>query len=182
MTCGGKTTLADRVARLLGCSVVHQDHYFLPDNSPRHRRVSGLQVTHNDYDVLTALDMRTLWRDLLATLSAPAPAHPAHRTRFLVVEGFTALNCEAVFRVCKLRYYMTLPYGACRSRRALRLYSPPDVAGYFERCVWPRHLQYRRLLQRPGVTELDGTCPDLVQTVLSDLRALNLPDLPADCT
>lgn len=41
------------------------------------------------------------------------------------------------------RYYFVLEYGECVARRCLRLYEPPDVAGYFESCVWPEHLKYR---------------------------------------
>lgn len=62
--------------------------------------------------------------------------------RFRVVAGrVTSSSLTA-------RYYLVLEYGECFSRRALRLYEPPDVAGYFETCVWPEHLKYRAQVLR----------------------------------
>lgn len=61
VTCGGKTTLARQLLGALApAALLQQDHYFLPDDSPRHVRVPGLE--HNNYDVLSALDMDAMYR------------------------------------------------------------------------------------------------------------------------
>lgn len=61
VTCGGKTTLAQQLLSALTPAVlVQQDKYFLPDDSPRHVPVEGL--AHNNYDILSALDMDAMYR------------------------------------------------------------------------------------------------------------------------
>lgn len=67
VTCGGKTTLANKLKELL-CPVyvIHQDKYFLPDSSSQHVRCPGME--HNNYDILSALDMEQMWRDIVSTI------------------------------------------------------------------------------------------------------------------
>ncbi|XP_026331249.1 nicotinamide riboside kinase 1 isoform X2 [Hyposmocoma kahamanoa] len=156
VTCGGKTTLAQRLlGALTPAALLQQDKYFLPDDSPRHVPVEGL--AHNNYDVLSALDMDAMHSDALAALAgaatAPAPAGARRLLqgkRLLVVEGFSVLNYKPLMELCDLRYYLVLEAGECQARRALRLYEPPDVPGYFERCVWPEHLKYRAEKKTPA--------------------------------
>lgn len=61
VTCGGKTTLAQQLmSALTPAALLQQDKYFLPDDSPRHVAIEGL--AHNNYDVLSALDMDAMYR------------------------------------------------------------------------------------------------------------------------
>ncbi|XP_060807687.1 nicotinamide riboside kinase 1 isoform X2 [Amyelois transitella] len=183
VTCGGKTTLANKLKEsLVPVYVFHQDKYFYPDDSPNHIKCVGLE--HNNYDILSALDMEKMMQDVLDTLNGKDKSHASNVVKskgkkeikgkkFLIVEGFTALNYKPILDICNLRYYFILEYAACASRRALRLYSPPDVAGYFDGCVWPAHLRYRAEIEKDRrVILLDGTRPDVFETVMNDVTAL----------
>ncbi|XP_032522120.2 nicotinamide riboside kinase 2 [Danaus plexippus] len=181
VTCGGKTTLADKLKEALHpVYVFHQDRYFYSDDSPKHVRCEGLD--HNNYDILSALDMDAMYRDVIGTMrgaerahsqggrAAPGKLHVPGK-KFLVIEGFTVLNYTPLMDICDYRYYLVLEYGECFSRRALRLYEPPDVAGYFETCVWPEHLKYRAQIERdPRVTILEGAGSDPFYVVMADLK------------
>lgn len=112
VTCGGKTTLANRLRDALSPAYIfHQDKYFYPDDSPLHRRCRGLD--HNNYDTLSSLDMGAMQRDLLAALEGDSTYHARnHRgegtfrvegKKFLVVEGFTVLNYPPIVELCDLR-------------------------------------------------------------------------------
>ncbi|XP_052749466.1 nicotinamide riboside kinase 1 [Galleria mellonella] len=188
VTCGGKTTLANRLKNVLRpVYVFHQDKYFYPDDSPKHVRCEGME--HNNYDILSALDMETMYDDIIQTLSGRDKSHgssveretgklEAKGKKFLIVEGFTVMNYKPILELCNLRYYFVLEYGECVSRRCLRLYDPPDVAGYFERCVWPEHLKYRaQIEQDKRVQILDGTRPDIYDVVIADLNTLGLTEI-----
>lgn len=110
VTCGGKTTLANKLKNALTpVYVFHQDKYFYPDDSPKHIKCEGLD--HNDYDVLSSLDMETMYDDITKTLSGEDRSH-ANRlegtstvagTKFLVIEGFTVLNYKPIMEICDLR-------------------------------------------------------------------------------
>lgn len=113
VTCGGKTSLANRLKdTLTPVHVFHQDQYFYPDDSPNHIKCEGLE--HNNYDILSALDMEAMLADMLATLEGQDKAHDTctqdgpHKfkmpgKRFLIVEGFTVLNYKPIMDMCDLR-------------------------------------------------------------------------------
>ncbi|CAH2057981.1 unnamed protein product, partial [Iphiclides podalirius] len=183
VTCGGKTTLANQLKdRLAPVYVFHQDKYFYPDDSPHHVKCKGLE--HNNYDILTSLDMDGMYRDIIATIKGEDKSHASFKQReegrlvvedksFIIVEGFTVLNYEPISSICNLRYYFVLEYEECVSRRSYRLYDPPDIDGYFDQCVWPEHLKYKAEIERDKrVSIVDGTRHDALQLVLSDLRRL----------
>ncbi|KAJ8708873.1 hypothetical protein PYW08_010255 [Mythimna loreyi] len=182
VTCGGKTSLANQLKNTLTpVYLFHQDKYFYPDDSPQHVKCPGLP--HNNYDILGALDMGAMRADIAATLQGQDRAHHSsteqgeHKfqvpgKKFLVAEGFTVLNYKPIMDMCDFRYYFVLEYGECLLRRSYRLYDPPDIAGYFEQCVWPEHIKYRAEIERdPRVRIIDGTQRDAYDTVMADLRA-----------
>ncbi|KAM3957216.1 nicotinamide riboside kinase 1 [Aphomia sociella] len=188
VTCGGKTTLSNRLkAVLTPVYVFHQDKYFYSDDSPNHVKCEGLE--HNNYDILSALDMEGMYNDVVQTLSGKDASHSSDTERksgkleaigkkFLIVEGFTVMNYKPISELCNLRYYMVLEYGECVSRRTLRLYEPPDVPGYFDSCVWPEHLRYRAQIEQDvNVKLLDGTRPDIYDSVIADLRLLGVTEM-----
>ncbi|XP_048005173.1 nicotinamide riboside kinase 1 [Leguminivora glycinivorella] len=180
VTCGGKTTLASNLAHALTPAYLfNQDHYFYPDDSPHHVHVEGME--HNNYDILSSLDMGSMHADVLATMRGEDRAQYSSTERqdrlakegkqFLIIEGFTVLNYKPLLDLCDLKYYFVLEYGECFARRALRLYDPPDIPGYFERCVWPEHLKYRAEIERnSSVHVLDGRAPDPMAVVMEELK------------
>ncbi|KPJ03888.1 Nicotinamide riboside kinase 1 [Papilio xuthus] len=181
VTCGGKTTLANQLKdRLTPVYVFHQDKYFYPDDSPHHVKCEGLE--HNNYDILSSLDMEKMYKDIVSTMEGQDCSHNSCKEReegrlelkgksFLIVEGFTVLNYAPIMNLCNLRYYLVLEYAECLVRRSHRLYEPPDVAGYFDTCVWPEHLRYRAQIEKDRrVTILDGTRQDALQQVMAHLH------------
>ncbi|XP_028163877.1 nicotinamide riboside kinase 1 [Ostrinia furnacalis] len=191
VTCGGKTTLANKLKGILTpVHIFHQDKYFYPDDSPKHVKCEGLAHPHNNYDILSSLDMDKMYADVLKTISGEDMSHQSSQERkagqieaknkkFLIIEGFTVLNFKPLLELCDLRYYFVLEYGECAARRCWRLYDPPDVAGYFDGCVWPEHLKYRAEIEKDKrVVLLDGTRPDALEMVVADLKALGASDVP----
>ncbi|KAL0810670.1 hypothetical protein ABMA28_010003 [Loxostege sticticalis] len=188
VTCGGKTTLANRLKdTLTPVHIFHQDKYFYPDDSPKHVKCDGL--AHNNYDILSSLDMDKMYKDVLKTLSGEDASHQSNKERkagqieaknkkFLIIEGFTVLNFKPLLELCDLRYYFILDYEECFSRRCFRLYDPPDIAGYFESCVWPEHVKYRAEIEKdPRITLLDGTQPNPLERVIADVKALGAEEI-----
>ncbi|GBP64392.1 Nicotinamide riboside kinase 1 [Eumeta japonica] len=181
VTNGGKTTLASKLAELLQHSaVLHQDAYFYPDDSPNHIKCSGLE--HNNYDIITSLDMPKMLNDALAILQGKSDFKLLSTTgklfcpgkKFLIIEGFTVLNYKPLFDICDLKYYLVLEYEECLRRRFKRIYDPPNIPGYFEQIVWPEHVKaHASLKDAPGLVILDGS-KDLLPKVLADLRALGV--------
>ncbi|KAI5631775.1 nicotinamide riboside kinase 1 [Phthorimaea operculella] len=191
VTNGGKTTLSNKMVQTIEDScVLHQDKYFLPDDHPNHIPVPNLEPRHNNYDILSALDMNQMYSDALAIMEGSDIAHKSSQTfktkyrvpgkKILIIEGFTVLNFKKLYDLCDLRYYFVLEYGECFSRRCYRLYDPPDVAGYFELCVWPEHLRYKQELEMDqNVKIVDGarTPSENFHMVIDDLRQLGLVDV-----
>ncbi|KAJ2944889.1 hypothetical protein O0L34_g1780 [Tuta absoluta] len=192
VTNGGKTTLSNKMAESIENScVLHQDKYFLPDDHPNHIPVPNLEPRHNNYDILSALDMSQMYSDALSIMEGSDIAHKSSETsktkyripgkKILIIEGFTALNYKKLYDLCDLRYYFVLEYGECFSRRVHRLYDPPDVAGYFEMCVWPEHLRYKQEFEHDNnVKIVDGSLTPFenFNTVIEDLERLGLVKIP----
>ena len=67
VTCGGKTTLAESLRKTFNNTVViSQDDYFLPENDPRHVFIP--QLNYSNWDILSALDMDKMRRDVNTVL------------------------------------------------------------------------------------------------------------------
>lgn len=186
VTCGGKTTLASKLTNIL-CPVYlfNQDKYFYPDDSPKHVKCKGLKEPHNNYEILSSMDMGSMYSDILDTMEGFSDKSVERNIcdksgqlkleskKILIVEGFTVLNYKPILDLCDVRYYLVLEYSICMLRRILRLYSPPDVAGYFELYVWPEHMRYRAEIEKDVSIEiLDGSMPDIFDSVVKQLKNL----------
>lgn len=178
VSCGGKSTLAVRLHSLLKESVlIQQDKYFLADDDPRHVPCE-LEMHHNDYDILSALDMQQMMDDIKDIIAGRTPVDMRDK-RLLIVEGFTILNYKPIYDMCTLRYYIDLDYSECKRRRTSRTYEPADVPGYFDQYVWPRHLHNKEALGRgSAVTMLSGTnsIEHTLNTILGDMASCGLTD------
>ncbi|XP_075985955.1 nicotinamide riboside kinase 1 [Anticarsia gemmatalis] len=183
VTCGGKTSLSNRLRDVIvPVYIFHQDKYFYPDDSPHHVKCGTLD--HNNYDILSSVDMDSLYKDVCSTMDGDDKSHESNQLdgddkfkiagkKFLIVEGFTVLNFEPIVKLCDFSYYFVLEYGECAARRCFRVYDPPDIPGYFETCVWPEHLKYRAQIEKDHrVKILDGTAQNSLEIVLSDLNSL----------
>ncbi|XP_052744664.1 nicotinamide riboside kinase 2-like [Bicyclus anynana] len=183
VTCGGKTTLANKLLDILSpVYIFHQDQYFYPDDSPHHIKCHNLD--HNNYDILSSLNMSLMYDDIVSTINGDNKSqdHNLDRShgkievkgkKFMIVEGFTVINYKPIMEICHLRYFFVLDYATCLNRRVYRLYDPPDIDGYFDQCVWPEHLKYRAEVEKDKrITILDGTRHDSLETVLSNLASM----------
>ncbi|CAG7825840.1 unnamed protein product [Allacma fusca] len=72
VTCGGKTTLSQLLQRSFPwCRVIYQDSYFFDDDDPRHVRLE--EVDHVNYEILSALNMEQMEKDVVTTLQEDQP-------------------------------------------------------------------------------------------------------------
>ncbi len=58
------------------------------------------------------------------------------------MDGITLFCHPPTAALIDLRYFVTLDRSECRRRRERRTYDPPDVAGYFDKVVWPAYLEH----------------------------------------
>lgn len=177
VTCGGKTTLSNalelylqQIAGHIGTRlhdrmrigrthVIHQDEYFLDEDDPRHQLVA--ELGHNNWELPTALDGDRMLNDIHHCLGGAGnlfrPDAPPATLDVLLIEGFVIFNEPDVLELCHLKYHLHLPFEKCFERRQRREYTPPDVVGYFERCVWPMYLRnFEEYKDRSDVVVLNG--------------------------
>lgn len=168
VTCGGKTTLAEKLKKILPNSkVISQDDYFLDINDPRQVRIP--ELNHFNFELLTSMDMDQMFADIMQILKFKSTKKHVltclektqttafrntidlsnfvyetlkkAKTNVLIIEGFSIFNYKPIEAVCDLKYYFTLEEEECRTRRLKRVYEPPDCPGYFEKYVWPEYLK-----------------------------------------
>lgn len=174
VTCGGKTTLATELNNILPNSkVISQDDYYLDENDPK--QIKMPELNHVNFELLTSLDMEKMHSDIcyilrkrknivespkdnklnntftVSDLVMQKLIHDkitAAETNVLIVEGFSILNYKPIEALCDLKYYLTLSKAQCSARRKCRVYQPPDIPGYFEKCVWPEYLKMFDYVQK----------------------------------
>lgn len=171
VTCGGKTTLAAELNKILPNSkVISQDDYFLDVDDPR--QVIIPELDHLNFELMTSMDMEQMYADILEILKyrTNIPTKAATKTQLfnkssidlqklahdkvietntnvLIIEGFSIFNYKPIEKICDLKYYLTLNEKECKERREKRVYEPPDCPGYFDLCVWPEYLKLFKEVQ-----------------------------------
>ncbi|CAG9862125.1 unnamed protein product [Phyllotreta striolata] len=195
VTCGGKTTTAQKLHKIFpNCKIITQDDYYLDDDDPRHTWIP--ELNHANYDILTSLDMSKMHQDVLNILNNESLVRINHNNykkseenitnisrklrtanlKLLLIEGFSIFNYEPLLPVFDLKYYFTLNKEECFDRRKGRVYDPPDVPGYFERCAWPEHLQQLKEVESKvdNVRYFSGTADpeQVLETIVKDIYAL----------
>ncbi|XP_031839833.1 nicotinamide riboside kinase [Nomia melanderi] len=180
-TCSGKTSLINRLQKELKNSVIiHQDHYFLPIDDPRHIKIP--ELNHNNWEIITSLDMDKMRSDIFKLLeSSPHESNSTETNdkNILILDGFLLFKCKVISNLCDKKYFLTLTRDQCWERRKDRRYDPPDVPGYFEKVVWPEYLKYVNELTKDKdlcktVTFIDGSKSkeEIFQTVFIDINKL----------
>ncbi|XP_019372985.1 PREDICTED: nicotinamide riboside kinase 1 isoform X2 [Gavialis gangeticus] len=169
VTNGGKTTLAEKLEKLLpNCSIISQDDFFKPESE-----VETDERGFKQYDVLDALYIEEMvksihaWkenstRSSFSTGDSKAThdnLRSAEEIHILIVEGFLLYNYEPLNELWNRRYFITLPYEECKRRRSTRVYHPADPPGYFDGHVWPMYLKHKSEFEEKtsNIVYLDGT-------------------------
>ncbi|XP_041042601.1 nicotinamide riboside kinase 1-like isoform X2 [Carcharodon carcharias] len=152
VTNGGKTTLACKLKKALPSSVLLcQDTFFKPVSEVEFGE-DGFQ----QYDVITALDMKAMMDTVYAWMENMSAVHIEQEApvlsenkglNILIVEGFLLYNYKPLNDVFNQRYYLSVPYEECKRRRCSRVYDPPDPPGYFDGHVWPMYLKNRKYME-----------------------------------
>lgn len=133
--------------------LIHQDDYFYPENSAQHKRVEVLN--HINWELISALDSKRMCGDIEQILSRDLSftneeaqdilmAEQNTVVNFLIIEGFILFEDHFINALCNIKFHMHLSYEKCFARRKQRVYTPPDVVGYYEMCVWPLYEKYFR--------------------------------------
>ncbi|XP_070993173.1 nicotinamide riboside kinase 1 isoform X2 [Oncorhynchus clarkii lewisi] len=135
------------------------------------------------YDVLDALHMDRMmskiesWRkdpgSFLASQSLRTQCSVGEEVFVLIVEGFLIFNYGPLNELMDKRYFLEIPYDVCKERRGSRVYTPPDLPGYFDGYVWPRYLKNRQEMEDmvSDIVFLDGlkSKEDLLDHVYGDV-------------
>lgn len=174
VTCGGKTTLAQRLVHLIKAQLktavcVNQDDFFLPKlDVPRVWKEGDPSVLFYDYDDPKSVNVKRFSEAIDQALID-------HEV--VIVDGNLITELPSIYEKLAIVLFITLDKNTCYNRRSLRTdYDPPDVPGYFEQIVWPayqRHLKAAKERADSKCIFVDGTThPD--DTFLHEvIRALN---------
>ncbi|XP_028908306.1 nicotinamide riboside kinase 2 isoform X1 [Ornithorhynchus anatinus] len=184
MTNGGKTTLTNRLAKILpNCCVIHQDDFFKPQD-----QIEVGEDGFKQWDAIDSLDMDAMVNTVQAWLSNPVkfarshgvPVLPSSKepisadTHILILEGFLLYNYEPLVDLYNRRYFLEVPYKECKRRRSTRHYQVPDPPGLFDGHVWPMYQKYKKEMEASGidVVYLDGmkSRDELFNQVLEDIQ------------
>ncbi|XP_038626494.1 nicotinamide riboside kinase 2 [Tachyglossus aculeatus] len=184
MTNGGKTTLTNRLAKILpNCCVIHQDDFFKPQD-----QIEVGEDGFKQWDAMDSLDMDAMVNTVQAWLSNPVkfarshgvPILPSSKepisadAHILILEGFLLYNYEPLVDLYNRRYFLEVPYKECKRRRSTRHYQVPDPPGLFDGHVWPMYQKYRKEMEASGidVVYLDGmkSRDELFNQVLEDIQ------------
>ncbi|XP_028856607.1 muscle-specific beta 1 integrin binding protein [Denticeps clupeoides] len=158
ITNGGKTTLTDRLVKVLpNCCVVHQDDFFKPPD-----QIEVGEDGYKQWDVITSLDMEAMVNTIRGWTENPVKFARSHgmpvsassddedeegQVHILIVEGFLLYNHKPLTDFFNKCYYITIPYEECKQRRSSRQYTVPDPPGLFDGHVWPMYLKHRNEME-----------------------------------
>ncbi|CAC5414377.1 NRK1_2 [Mytilus coruscus] len=135
----GKTSLTSCLQKSLpGSSHICQDSYFHP---PGDKRLTWVpEVQNHNWEVFSSLDMDSMVKDV-KKWKEKWMEEVQDKPSILLVEGFTIFNYGPLNELFDKRYFLVTSEETCRQRRLTRYYNPPDVPGYFDKVVWPHHIQ-----------------------------------------
>jgi len=169
VTCGGKTSLTRLLHNTFPlATVISQDDFFLPNSSSMPRALGNND--HANWDILESLDMTKMMYEIHTTLKKLN----TEKKSLLFIDGFLIFNYLPLAQLCDLKYFLTLPYEECWTRRQKRTYDPPDPPGYFQNCAWPMYQNnFQQMVQSylTGIIFLDGTVPlnENCQRIIQDV-------------
>ncbi|XP_050421481.1 nicotinamide riboside kinase 1 [Adelges cooleyi] len=148
VTCGGKSTIASKLMKMLdNVNVLHQDEFYYPESSKHLEFIP--ELNYHDYDRISAYDM-----DRMITA-----IESNSRSNILVLDGILLLDDVRIINCADLKFFFVMDKESCWSRRKIRTYLPPEPDGYFEKYAWPEYKQHLNRVKEtiPDVIFLNGT-------------------------
>ena len=165
----GKTSLTSRLQKSLpGSSHICQDTYF---HSPGDDRLTWVpEVQHHNWELFCVLDMDTMVTDVKRW---KYKQQDQDKPSILLIEGFTIFNYGSLTKLLDKRYFLMASKEVCEMRRLTRHYNPPDVAGYFDKVVWPHYVQtYNDIRDNPNIVFIEEglTTEEIFMKVKNDIE------------
>ncbi|ODN04694.1 Nicotinamide riboside kinase 1 [Orchesella cincta] len=85
------------------------------------------------------------------------------RIPLTILEGHIVFSHPDFFRLCNLKYFLTLNQDELFSRRRRRVYDPPNPPGYLEKYVWPAYVsRLEEIKELPGINYYDAKTVSLL--------------------
>lgn len=203
VTCGYKTTLANKLKQKLAKSTLFsQDDFYRDIEDPKHVWIP--ELNHINFDIVSSLDMEKMYTDVLKFIKDNnfSPINNEHmdikivqsdsfnnelldkinksNVHTLIIEGFSIFDFKKWLYLFNLKYFITLDKNECYERRLKRVYEPPDCPGYFDLCVWPEYLKQKDEVRQSvtNVKFVHSVGPDFWKTILVDIfKLLNECDI-----
>ncbi|KAI8918515.1 P-loop containing nucleoside triphosphate hydrolase protein [Powellomyces hirtus] len=161
VSCSGKSTVTDRLAKVLPVHVIYQDKFFKKsDHIPL---IDGVQ----DWDSPDSMDMEAFAARLREVhKGGSAKASTRNEPGYNDPSPPTDISLKTIFQQLDIKVFVTAQYGTLEARRAARTgYMTSggtwkDPPGYFRDVVWPAYLRYNNKVLRAVAGEkvegLDG--------------------------
>lgn len=142
VTCGGKSTLADKLKTNLSdvaeVTIVHQDDFYVTKD-----RLPPLPaLNYWNFDIPEAIE----WERLINALPTASD-----KTTVVIIEGNIIFANDKIGKMCHQRYFIHASYDLIKAVRSSRNYDPPDVPGYFDQIAWPLYLQSKKDAEATGL-------------------------------
>ncbi|XP_058792501.1 nicotinamide riboside kinase 1 [Phymastichus coffea] len=179
-TCSGKTTISNKLKKSITDSIlINQDQYFLLQDDPRHTLIP--ELNHFNWDILSSLDMAKMYSDIVQIITPNTSSSQQNKEKkinVLIIEGFLIYNYKPIAELIDKKYFIDITKEVCWSRRKNRIYDPPDVPGYFDKCIWPEYLKhkaeivadkniYNSIKFFDGTKNLNELCDEIINEIKS---------------
>jgi uridine kinase len=171
-SCSGKTTLCALLKKHTKNSVhLNMDDYYLPKDKDHLKFIPELNSLN--FDTINAIDLERFHRDLKKFMHDKSVS-------VIFLDGFVLYDDDFASKMLDRKYLINLSKEESMKRRTKRVYNSTDETGYFEKCVWPEHLKYRKRCEAKfrdheesnRLTFIDGTknLDQNLELILRDLQ------------
>uniref|UniRef100_A0A915JLY2 Molybdopterin synthase catalytic subunit n=1 Tax=Romanomermis culicivorax TaxID=13658 RepID=A0A915JLY2_ROMCU len=159
VTCGGKSTIAHKIASHLRsyCPdnleilILNQDDFYLPEE----KCVRLFELNTWNFDDKSAIDFEKM-RQLMLEKIREFEKRSNDKKLLIIVEGNMIFEDEKLLNLLRHVYFFKGEYEHVKSIRDRRSYIPPDVPGYFDTVAWPAYVEHEKLfLNSQNLRRLD---------------------------
>lgn len=145
VTCGGKTTIANRLSNTFNSiSILHQDDFYYTKYEDHLESIP--ELNYHAWDKISAYNMDKMMI-----------AIDSQTSDILVLEGILLLDDIRIFNLADLIFFTVLDKEICWDRRETRTYLPPEPPGYFDKYAWPEYEKHLEMIKnKTNVIFLNG--------------------------